>query len=81
MRCLIIHNLASGPHSDEIFTFAHMLSAAGDEIVMRFIGDGMEPEEATADIRTFAQQSGHKVLSQEVLSDGITLSRVQHRPA
>ncbi len=53
MRCLIIHNLASGPHSDEIFTFAHMLSAAGDEIVMRFIGDGMEPEEATADIRTF----------------------------
>ncbi|HIR91609.1 MAG TPA: NAD(+)/NADH kinase [Candidatus Limicola stercorigallinarum] len=53
MRCLIIHNLASGPHSDEIFTFAHMLSAAGDEIVMRFIGDGMEPEEATADVRTF----------------------------
>lgn len=53
MRCLIIHNLASGPHSDEIFTFAHMLSAAGDEIVMRFIGDGMEPEEATDDIRTF----------------------------
>ena len=36
---------------------------------------------APADIRTFAQQSGHKVLSQEVLSDGITLSRVQHRPA
>ena len=53
MRCLIIHNLASGPHSDEIFTFAHMLSAAGDEIVMRFIGDGMEPEEATADVCTF----------------------------
>lgn len=53
MRCLIIHNLASGPHSDEIFTFAHMLSAAGDEIVMRFIGDGMEPEEATADVCSF----------------------------
>lgn len=35
---------------------------------------------APADIRTFAQQSGHKVLSQEVHSDGITLSRVQHRP-
>lgn len=36
---------------------------------------------APADIRVFAQQSGHKVLSQEVLPNGITLSRVQHRPA
>ena len=42
MRCLIIHNLASGPHSDEIFTFVHALAAGGDEIVMRCIGAGME---------------------------------------
>ncbi|MDY2776899.1 MAG: diacylglycerol kinase family protein [Collinsella sp.] len=53
MRCLIIHNPASGPRSDEIFAFVHALSAAGDEIVMRFIGDGMEPEDATADIQGF----------------------------
>ena len=31
MRCLIIHNPVSGPRSDEIFAFAHALSAAGDE--------------------------------------------------
>ena len=53
MRCLIIHNLASGPSSDEIFAFAHALSASGDEIVMRFIGDGMEPENCVRDVRTF----------------------------
>ena len=50
MRCLIIHNLASGPKSDEIFTFAQFLSQTGDEVVMRFLGDGMEPEDATADV-------------------------------
>lgn len=53
MRCLIIHNLASGPHSDEIFTFMHALAAGGDEIVMRCIGTGMEPEDAVADVQTF----------------------------
>ncbi len=53
MRCLIIHNLASGPSSDEIFAFTHALAAAGDEVVMRFIGDGMEPEDCVADITTF----------------------------
>ena len=53
MRCLIIHNLRSGPRSDEIFAFAHALAQAGDEVVMRFIGDGMEPDEATRDVRTF----------------------------
>ena len=53
MRCLIIHNLASGPSSDEIFAFAHALSASGDEIVMRFIGDGMEPEDCVRDVRSF----------------------------
>ena len=53
MRCLIIHNLASGPSSDEIFAFAHALSASGDEVVMRFIGDGMEPEDCVRDVREF----------------------------
>lgn len=53
MRCLIIHNLASGPRSDEIFAFEHALAQAGDEVVMRFIGDGLEPDEATRDARSF----------------------------
>lgn len=53
MRCLIIHNPASGPRSDEIFAFAHALSQADDEVVFRFIGDGMEPEDATRDARSF----------------------------
>ena len=53
MRCLIIHNLASGPRSDEIFAFAHALAEAGDEIVMRFIGDGLEPPQALSDVRAF----------------------------
>lgn len=53
MRCLIIHNLASGPSSDEIFAFAHALSESGDEVVMRFIGDGMEPEDCVRDVKSF----------------------------
>lgn len=53
MRCLIIHNPASGPSSDEIYAFTHALAQSGDEVVMRFIGDGMEPEDAVADVREF----------------------------
>ena len=53
MRCLIIHNPASGPRSDEIFDFARALSQAGDEVTMRFIGEGMEPEDAARDVRSF----------------------------
>lgn len=53
MRCLIIHNPASGPRSDEIFDFARALSQAGDEVTMRFIGTGMEPEDAARDVRSF----------------------------
>ena len=53
MRCLIIHNPASGPSSDEIYGFTHALAQGGDEVVMRFIGDGMEPEDAVADVREF----------------------------
>ena len=53
MRCLIIHNPASGPSSDEIHAFAHALARPGDEVVMRFVGDGMEAARATADARSF----------------------------
>lgn len=53
MRCLIIHNPASGPSSDEIFAFAHALATGGDEICMRFIGSGMEAADVTADARAF----------------------------
>ncbi len=53
MRCLIIHNPASGSSSDEIYAFTHALAQGGDEVVMRFIGDGMEPEDAVADVREF----------------------------
>lgn len=53
MRCLIIHNPASGPRSDEIFDFCRALAQGGDDVTMRFIGDGMEPEDAAADVRSF----------------------------
>ena len=53
MRCLVIHNPASGPRSDEIFDFTRSLAAAGDEVCMRFIGAGMEPEDAVEDAATF----------------------------
>lgn len=53
MRCLIIHNPASGPRSDEIFDFARALSEAGDEVCLRFIGDGMEPHQAAEDVSAF----------------------------
>ena len=53
MRCLVIHNLASGPRSDEIFDFTRSLAESGDEVTMRFIGAGMEPDEAAADVRNF----------------------------
>lgn len=53
MRCLIIHNPASGFGSDEIYAFAHALAQGGDEVVFRFIGAGMEPEDAVADVKSF----------------------------
>lgn len=53
MRCLIIHNPASGPRSDEIFDFARALSEAGDEVCLRFIGDGMGPHQAAEDVSAF----------------------------
>ena len=53
MRCLVIHNLASGPRSDEVFDFTRALAAGGDEVCMRFIGQGMEPADAVTDAESF----------------------------
>ena len=35
MRCLIIHNLASGPKSDEIFTFANRADVFPQTVIYR----------------------------------------------
>lgn len=53
MRCLIIHNPASGTHSDEIYAFVHALAQGGDEVVMRFIGPGMDSEDAMVGAEDF----------------------------
>ena len=53
MRCLIIHNPSSGTHSDEIYAFCHALAQAGDELVVRLIGGGLEAPEATRDAGSF----------------------------
>ncbi len=53
MRCLIIHNPASGPRSDEIDAFIHAFAQAGDEIVLRYLGEGLEAAEAVADAASF----------------------------
>lgn len=53
MRVLIVHNLASGPNSDEMLAFVHALSAAGDEVVIRYLGGPMTAEAAMADVRRF----------------------------
>lgn len=53
MRCLIVHNPASGPHSDEIFTFAHAFAEPGDEVVIRCLGENLKSSEAVADAHDF----------------------------
>ncbi len=53
MRCLIIHNPASGPKSDEIDAFIHAFAQAGDEIILRYLGSGLESAQAVADAATF----------------------------
>lgn len=44
MRCLIIHNLASGPKSDEIFTFAQFLSQTGTRWSCAFWATAWSPK-------------------------------------
>ena len=53
MRYLIIHNLSSGPCSNEIMDFIHALGDFGDEIVLRYLGDSAEPEQITKDANSF----------------------------
>lgn len=53
MRYLIIHNPLSGPSSDEIHAFVHALASPGDEVAMRFLGEGFEAEDVLADAASF----------------------------
>ena len=80
MRCLIVHNLASGPHSDEIFTFIHALLATGDEVVMRCIGEALETEEAVADAYDEVKHSRAKFRSALSAASGGPAPRSQPAP-
>ena len=53
MRCLIVHNPRSGSRSDAIYQFARAFATGGDEVVMRFVGDGMDSEDAVAGAEEF----------------------------
>ena len=53
MRYLIIHNPASGPNSDEVHAFVHALALPGDEVVMRYLGNGQDAPECVADVTSF----------------------------
>ncbi len=51
MRTLIIHNTASGPRSDDIFSFQRALIRPGDEVVMR----ALQPESSVSELVKDAQ--------------------------
>lgn len=53
MRCLIVHNPRSGFGSDAVFAFERELVHAGDECLLRELGDGFVAEEALADAEQF----------------------------
>lgn len=53
MRTLIIHNPRSGFGSDAIFQFERALAQAGDECVLRVLGEDFDVDAACADARTF----------------------------
>lgn len=53
VRTLIVHNTASGPHSDDIFAFQRALIEPGDEVVMRTVGPGCTVENLVADVASF----------------------------
>ena len=53
MRVLIVHNPRSGPRSDELYAFIRALGKAGDEVVLRFLGDDLDAADAVADARSF----------------------------
>ena len=53
MRYLIIHNLSSGPCSNEIMDFIHAIGESGDEIILRYLGESFEADEVTTDAEKF----------------------------
>lgn len=53
MRCLIVHNPRSGFGSDAVFAFERELVHAGDECLLRELGDGFVAEEALADAEDY----------------------------
>lgn len=53
MRCLIVHNPRSGFGSDAVFAFERELVTAGDECVLRVLGDELTNDEVLADAESF----------------------------
>lgn len=53
VRTLIVHNTASGPHSDDVFAFQRALIEPGDEVVMRTVGPDSPVDRLVADAAQF----------------------------
>ncbi len=53
MRCLIVHNPRSGFGSDAVFAFERELVHAGDECVLRVLGEDCDNEQVLADAESF----------------------------
>ena len=53
MRCLIAHNPRSGFGSDAVFAFERELVHAGDECVLRVLGEECDNEQVLADAESF----------------------------
>lgn len=53
MRCLIVHNPRSGFGSDAVFAFERELVHAGDECVLRVLGEDCDNEQLLEDAESF----------------------------
>lgn len=53
MRCLIVHNPRSGFGSDAVFAFERELVHAGDECVLRVLGEACNNEQVLKDAESF----------------------------
>lgn len=53
MRCLIVHNPRSGFGSDAVFAFERELVHAGDECVLRVLGEDCDNEQVLKDAESF----------------------------
>lgn len=53
MRCLIVHNPRSGFGSDAVFAFERELVHAGDECVLRVLGEDCDNEQLLKDAESF----------------------------